>query len=534
MRERLCKRTRGAHRPALLAGMSLILCLLCLPRVSWAASERPVRVTLPAFPVTVNGVTVENSYRQYPVIVYGDITYFPMTYYDCRVLGLETNWSRDGGLEINQTGVSSSWHDQRQSQKNDSLYTAVIPTFPVRVNNNIVQNEDETYPLLSFRGVTYFPITWEYAVNQFGWKYHFGGKDGLVIQSNNLPVHTVKLSMGKKRTHSDSGYLVTMAHGNYYYQGDGGAIYQAPVSDPDKSSKIYQIDHANLLEGFEELSNSDGNARLQFTTGLDATGATNYDLVFQEDGTVDDHSHSGFDQILYEGGIISAYHGIASGPGNLLYTKSGEGKKLGSKDLQYYGPLQVKDDWLYARFDAVSEGRKTQGLCRINLTTNESQVLAKQDAMSYQIVGDLVFYRGSDCNLYMLTEKDGSWQGQKLDVGTLTSYFEPVGGDSVLFFGVLEGGTTHLLCYTPGKGVNHINNSAALDNLTKSNGYIIATFQENKNSKYRTLVFDENGNQVFYSADLAKDPQVCDGTLLYVNSDGAVCTAPLSKSVPIS
>jgi hypothetical protein len=57
------------------------------------ASPAKVAVTLPAFAVELNEVKIDNTYNQYPLIVYKDITYFPMTFYDSRLMGLETEWS---------------------------------------------------------------------------------------------------------------------------------------------------------------------------------------------------------------------------------------------------------------------------------------------------------------------------------------------------------------------------------------------------------------------------------------------------------
>lgn len=68
------------------------------------APESPTILTakLPAFNITLNGVKIQNDIRLYPFIVYNDITYFPMTYYDSRFLGLETEWDTVTGLKGSQ------------------------------------------------------------------------------------------------------------------------------------------------------------------------------------------------------------------------------------------------------------------------------------------------------------------------------------------------------------------------------------------------------------------------------------------------
>ncbi|MDO5478990.1 MAG: DUF5050 domain-containing protein, partial [Clostridia bacterium] len=67
----------------------LIVIIMVLPTISVLAKENAV---LPVFDVSFNGQIVESDYRQFPLIVYKDVTYVPMTYFDCRYLGLTTTW----------------------------------------------------------------------------------------------------------------------------------------------------------------------------------------------------------------------------------------------------------------------------------------------------------------------------------------------------------------------------------------------------------------------------------------------------------
>jgi hypothetical protein len=72
--------------------VTLVL-VITIPAAAYGAQAgNTVSVTLPEFKVTLNGEEVDNSYSKYPLIVYKDITYFPMTYNDCRFLGLESYW----------------------------------------------------------------------------------------------------------------------------------------------------------------------------------------------------------------------------------------------------------------------------------------------------------------------------------------------------------------------------------------------------------------------------------------------------------
>ena len=87
------------------ASLLSVFLLTMLPiQQAWAANT--VQVTLPGFTVTLNGQSTSNEYSKYPLIVYKDITYFPMTYYDCRLLGLKTDWTAETGFCLLYTSPS--------------------------------------------------------------------------------------------------------------------------------------------------------------------------------------------------------------------------------------------------------------------------------------------------------------------------------------------------------------------------------------------------------------------------------------------
>ena len=178
----------------------VVLLFLFLCAAPAFAASQTVSVKIAEFPVTLNEVRVGNDflnyiseqhvdfkyYAQYPLLVYKDITYFPMTWNYSNLLNLNTSWTQAGGLIINQ-GDPTEWkqfsYDTRNS-KNAVNQTARIVNFPVTVNGKQIDNSKEEYPLLLFRDVTYFPLTWRFAVDEFGWNYRFGSS-GLHIEADN-------------------------------------------------------------------------------------------------------------------------------------------------------------------------------------------------------------------------------------------------------------------------------------------------------------------------------------------------------------
>lgn len=166
---------------AYLTAVCLLLALCLLPGEAGAAGES-VRVTLPGFDVTLNQAAFSNDYSRYPLLVYKDITYFPMTYHDCRLLGLTTVWSAAEGLSIDRSDEAPSVYLREvQDTRNPKNLTARIADGKIRVNGKTIDNSKEEYPLLVFRDVTYFPLTWRFAVEEFGWGYYFDAEEGLSV-----------------------------------------------------------------------------------------------------------------------------------------------------------------------------------------------------------------------------------------------------------------------------------------------------------------------------------------------------------------
>ena len=185
--------------------ISMILCLLLFLWTTPAyAASRTVSVKTAEFPVTLNGIQLGNSYlnwlsdpnngylvgphhAQYPLLVYKGITYFPMTWYFSNLMNLKTVWSPESGLAISQ-GDPNQWKDfqyDTRNEKNKINQSASIVNFTVTVNGKLVDNSKELYPLLLFREITYFPLTWRFAVDEFGWRYSYSAADGLRIDSDN-------------------------------------------------------------------------------------------------------------------------------------------------------------------------------------------------------------------------------------------------------------------------------------------------------------------------------------------------------------
>ena len=163
--------------------MSLIIILaLSLSSLSFAASEN-VTVTIPEFDVTVNGVTIDIEHSQYPVVTYKNITYIPMTSDYLSGFGLISSFSGQNGLSIDLAESVEPLNQNFVGANNrlGSDHTAELVPFDVTVNGQSINNANEEFPILLYKNITYFPMTWRFAVTEFAWKTGWSDASGFSI-----------------------------------------------------------------------------------------------------------------------------------------------------------------------------------------------------------------------------------------------------------------------------------------------------------------------------------------------------------------
>lgn len=198
-----------------------------------AASK--VRVTIPEYSVTINGISVDVK-SQYPMINYKGITYVPMTWDFSRAMGLYTEWSEEAGLSVHQgvrTGrITGVIGDRIQGQTAGTTYAAHLVDYAVQVMGERTAPGEEAYPLLAFRDITYFPLTWHYAVDQFGWKLEW--EDG-----RGLDIATQQTRMLRRIVMDDEESLyVESAQTNRYYKVSKSLDAPPVLLSEEESGKI--------------------------------------------------------------------------------------------------------------------------------------------------------------------------------------------------------------------------------------------------------------------------------------------------------
>ena len=509
-------------------------------------ANKSITVRLPNFNITVNGVQVDNTCSKYPFIVYNDVTYFPMTYNGCRFLGLENYWNGNAaGLTVDATGITAAYLPYQTSSKNGTRYKASIPAFPIKVNGKAIDNSKEEYPLISFRNITYFPLTWEFAVKEFGWDYSFTGKGGLMISSDNIKLEqkTITGSILKQAFMNSDPVAVTEQY--VYYADSRGRIIQAPLGDITKTKTVYELPIWSYGDGEfvrPELTVESGISYLKYHQG-GATMGSDFVIRLNNDGTTTLLQNSYTRHKVFDDKEFAYFTGGAPGSGNLLMkTGDGEYKNIGDPDYLYGWAWEVDaegneggsgsddvylsgDELYILAFYGPFKGPATTGIYKVNINTDETTRVTEEEVMGFHADGDYLYYqtKGTFCR-YSL--KDG-----KLEELKKVTAEENVVQDYLVLNGKIywQKSSDEGLYDVDGKNLNE---GAALEGMKLTgtgNDYLACTFKETDTSKYRVIVFDRNGNVVFKTSDTAGGSIDVEGNKIYFYNatTGTVCIGQL-------
>lgn len=544
----------------------LTIIIICMSQAYAATESTSVSVTLPTFNVVLNGLDMDNQNSTFPFIVYKEITYFPMTYNACRFLGLESNWKgMQEGLLIDVSDITAAYSTYKTVESNNNSYLATIPAFPIHVNGKLIDNSTEEYPFLIFRDITYFPITWRFAVEEFDWGYWFDSEQGLSISSNNVQLLQSVLPNDREENRE----TMAIANDYAYYVGSNGRILQSSI-DPNLapvSKVVYQLPINSYWGGTDyvlpNLYSEAGKAYLSYYSG-GATMGTDYLFLLDSEGaSLINNSRNA--RVSFGDKEFQWWIGPAPGPGN-LYMKTPEitnsnepgypgWKKIGNPNYLYgwnwhlddtteaenqgaggsgssEGYL-VGDDFYILAFDTsvVDEYMKnggikpTTGLYRVNIVTNETTRISEQEVTGFRVEGDAIYYYNRYVELFKYVvseEKEYPITTVSEKGNNFIERFEVLGGH--IYF---ESGVDHGLYNSNfeaiGWGVHELK-------LTGSNKeYVACTLSGNNELPERILLFDYAGRIVFRSSDDAYALTVEEDKIFYFNKEtNTICIGDLS------
>ncbi|KIL39682.1 hypothetical protein SD70_18655 [Gordoniibacillus kamchatkensis] len=488
------------------------LCMsLLAPAGQSRAADVSVRVTLPDFAVNLNGHTVENQYREYPLLVYRDITYFPMTWYDTRMLGLEATWSPDDGLNIKQSRVTSTYVPYKSERRNAAAYAAEVPASAVTINGKAIDNTKEEYPLLSFRDVTYFPLTWRFAHDEFGWDYRWSDTGGLSITSHNPQLQTAPLPAYAGEND------VALFKGYYYFvetTDTTNHVYRAPVRKPSDKEEIYSYNFysTDMLPKVVSFQIRDNTLWFKYHLGGGFVGS-DYFVKIGDDGKAEllRHGYLNFRDTPY-GTLIVLQGASAFEGGNLYLSPPGQDdanrKRVGDPKLMYavkydgtwsLGPNDevsytaiVGDDVYILASRSDSDANK---IYKINLKTNKTEKIVDSSVSRFRMLDNKLYYVKDEDNALYSSALDGTDEIKLSDHAV--SWFDSIDGN-VFYTTKKEGNRFELYQADPNRE-DPLVWTTPVASVQVANDRLVCRFGENDD--YGVVLLDGSGRLLLSVAD---------------------------------
>ncbi len=195
-----------------------VFAILFLLSLSVCAKSESVAVTITDFPVNINHEqytcdeynmwlnmeyrTIPNSqdvknymlYNEYPIVTHNNIAYYPLTYYNCNLLGLSLEL-RGNTVSVSKLSTDNPLVYQRdnlrQTRRESSFYMTGSP-FEVVLQGSAYR--DENYPALFYNNIVYLPLTWNVVKDIFGWEYSFDENGEMNLFSENFTYYSTGAS----------------------------------------------------------------------------------------------------------------------------------------------------------------------------------------------------------------------------------------------------------------------------------------------------------------------------------------------------
>ncbi|WFD09402.1 DUF5050 domain-containing protein [Tepidibacter hydrothermalis] len=463
--------------------MVSILFILC-PIYSFA---QDVSVSLPRYSVVLNDIKVDNAHSKYPLVVYKGITYFPMTFYQCRFMGIESKWTDGEGLEINKSGVIGEYRPNLINGKNNRSYKANIADFNIKVNGKIIDNSKEKYPLIVLNNVTYFPMTWKFVVDEFGWDYKFDSKKGLYIKSRKLEVKKWDLP------YEDIYGNICMYNGYYYYVvniKNKKYVYSAKVDNTKKASKLCELKGDLIVGG--SFFKQDGEVCFKYHSGIVSMGC-DYTYKIKKDNTVEFVTSGYFKNIKYKDRIICYDYGPLASDGNLYYEEEDYKREyIGNKEYMYRYHKIIGDNMYVTAYKPGNKNDENK-IYKINMNTNEMEQLSYVEAHEFYIVDDKIYFKSDkDKKIYSMGLNG---ENQNVVIDGDVGWFK-IDNDTIYY---ISDKTEEIFYKKVGEKSKLLMKKQKVVEIDLRSDYIICTLRDKED--YGIVVFDKNQNVVFKTSD---------------------------------
>ncbi|MGB3367192.1 MAG: M6 family metalloprotease domain-containing protein [Acidaminobacteraceae bacterium] len=132
----------------------------------------------------INDVIVEPGRSQFPILTYKEVIYLPMTWQNIQSLSIDVKFDSTNVFISKSQKIASGYVNGDEIQAFPESVNAVLPARKIYINNIILENDQEEYPLFEYKGVLYLPMSDRFAVKLLDLDLKFTKESGLKVNSD--------------------------------------------------------------------------------------------------------------------------------------------------------------------------------------------------------------------------------------------------------------------------------------------------------------------------------------------------------------
>lgn len=336
-------------------------------------------------------------------------------------------------------------------------------------------------------------------------------------------IKEVKLPIAE--TESFYGNPFTVCGDYFYYKGEEGIIYQAPINNPSQRKVVYELPlwtYGNGEHVMAGLKTIDGKVRLSYHQGGAVMG-TDYEII-NEDGTneIFDQGYSHKIDVGYAAVRVDQW--VPPSPNNLAVKLKGEQeyRMIGDPDYRYgwlssgnsgkgSDDLVLIDNTIYViGSDMSGNNRLTAKIYKIDINTGESSEVCEESAIKFMISNDIIYFMNDEYYLYKYEINKTGGNAEKLTdikVGDFTVLNNRVYYVSEKYKG--------LELFKLGEE-SSVNPGGQVKSIINNDSYTCFIFDESSISDYKMMVFNKEDNIVFKTDNDIKHVSIDKGRIFYI------------------
>ncbi len=142
--------------------------------------------------VELNGKRYNNSDLEYPFINYLGWSYMPLTYYGCRKLGINCDWTAESGVMLTTGGMPSEDITGYNGMKEGVYDKATFYKGKISINGKVYEYGDTAFPLIHYKNIVYIPVLWQTGMEALGIQYNFIGAEKIENSDRGCMVFNTK------------------------------------------------------------------------------------------------------------------------------------------------------------------------------------------------------------------------------------------------------------------------------------------------------------------------------------------------------